>query len=118
MGHRNYTTFGYGLLLLDENNENLFDIREEFYGKYPKGIEEEAVGDLCLGEDEGVFYYIKSVKISYHTDSGEYTTDYVVEYSDFEVTEVDPALEAWLANFQEENNLIGKIGVFQTEYFG
>ncbi len=114
MGHHYGSTFGYGLLLLDDNNRES-DISGMLV---PKGFTTELIGDMVLGEDCGIFYSVEDVVITVNMASKEYFGEYVTEYTDFKVNGIDAKLREWLEKFQEQNELVGKIGVFEVGSFG
>ena len=115
MGQHYNDTFGYGFLILQEDN----DVTDDFLDSSANNqFEVEMVGDLVIGDDLGIFFKVVDVKVTVELGSAKEYNEFVTEFTDFEVSGLDPKLEEWLQNAEENTGFVGKLGAFKVSNFG
>ncbi len=115
MGSNSHEMMGYGIVLLaKDNNPNdwIYNLSP------PAGIADFYVGDLGLGEQMGILYFIKDAEVTVNLSSIKTENEYIIEYGNFTVTNVDPALEQWLRDLKTRKGLVYKFGLFKVYYYG
>ncbi len=115
MGHYYNDSFGYGFLILQEDNDVTEDFLDSSAGSQ---FEVEMVGNLVIGDDLGVFFKVIDVKVTVELGSAIEYNEYVTQFTDFEVNGLDPELEKWLQNAAENTGFVGKLGAFKVSNFG
>lgn len=74
MGAHHNSNIGYGILVLEEDNDDEYEVNVS------SNILKEDVGCQVLGEDNGYFFYTTELTIS--IEKVKYVTEYVTEYKE------------------------------------